>query len=216
MQKLLSYSVRCLSLQTDAKRSKIAVAAIVGQRGRTPTREFLRLASHFLFAYRFCRVRRPNEKGHVEAMVKFARSNFLVPVPRHIAPASPPPAPAGTPATRLPYASCPGLRPGGKNRKRPAGLDAIPVEVHHSGEIKLGGDARCLAARLTHRSRHHAGSRCPALRAAALPQGPVVLHEGRPARPHPPVVRVRRVGTGGRLTRPRRGAGKRHSPPLLR
>ena len=61
--------------------TKIAVAAIVGQRGRTPTREFLRLASHFLFAYRFCRVRRPNEKGHVEAMVKFARNNFLVPVP---------------------------------------------------------------------------------------------------------------------------------------
>src|SRR4051812_36839506 len=61
--------------------SKIAVAAIVGRRGRAPTREFLRLASHFLFAYRFCRVRRPNEKGHVEAMVGFARRNFLVPVP---------------------------------------------------------------------------------------------------------------------------------------
>jgi len=61
--------------------SKIAVAAIAGARGRTPTKEFLRLASHFLFAYRFCRVRRPNEKGHVEAMVGFARRNFLVPVP---------------------------------------------------------------------------------------------------------------------------------------
>jgi len=61
--------------------SKIAVAAIVGQRGRTPTKEFLRLASHFLFAHHFCRVRRPNEKGHVEAMVGFARRNFLVPVP---------------------------------------------------------------------------------------------------------------------------------------
>jgi transposase len=61
--------------------SRIAVAAIVGARGRTPTAEFLRLASHFLFAYRFCRVRRPNEKGHVEAMVGFARRNFLVPVP---------------------------------------------------------------------------------------------------------------------------------------
>jgi transposase len=61
--------------------SKVAVAAIIGTRGRTPTREFLRLASHFLFAYRFCRVRRPNEKGHVEAMVGFARRNFLVPVP---------------------------------------------------------------------------------------------------------------------------------------
>jgi transposase len=61
--------------------SKVTVAAITGSRGRTPTREFLRLASHFLFAYRFCRVRRPNEKGHVEAMVGFARRNFLVPVP---------------------------------------------------------------------------------------------------------------------------------------
>src|SRR5215207_1474311 len=60
--------------------SKVAVAAITGHRGRTPTREFLRLASHFLFAYRFCRVRRPNERGHVEAMVKFARRNFMVPV----------------------------------------------------------------------------------------------------------------------------------------
>jgi transposase len=61
--------------------SKIAVAAIVGQRGRAPTREFLRLASHFLFEHHFCRVRRPNEKGHVEVMVGFARRNFLVPVP---------------------------------------------------------------------------------------------------------------------------------------
>lgn len=61
--------------------SKVAVAAITGPRGRTPTTEFLRLAGHFLFAYRFRRVRRPNEKGHVEAMVGFARRNFLVPVP---------------------------------------------------------------------------------------------------------------------------------------
>jgi len=61
--------------------SKIAVASVTGQRGRTPTREFLRLASHYLFDYRFCRVRRPNEKGHVEAMVGFARRNFLVPIP---------------------------------------------------------------------------------------------------------------------------------------
>ena len=61
--------------------SKIAVAAIVGARDRALTREFLRLASHFLFAYHFCLVRRPNEKGVVEAMVGFARRNFLVPVP---------------------------------------------------------------------------------------------------------------------------------------
>jgi transposase len=62
--------------------SKIAVAKIVGGRGRTPTREFLRLSSHFLFAHHFCRVRRANEKGHVECMVGFARRNFMVPVPQ--------------------------------------------------------------------------------------------------------------------------------------
>ena len=61
--------------------SRIAVATIVNGRGRTPTREFLRLQSHFLFAHHFCRVRRPNEKGHVEATIGFARRNFLVPIP---------------------------------------------------------------------------------------------------------------------------------------
>ncbi len=61
--------------------SRIAVATIVSGRGRTPTREFLRLQSHHLFAHHFCRVRRPNEKGHVEGAVGYARRNFLVPVP---------------------------------------------------------------------------------------------------------------------------------------
>jgi hypothetical protein len=59
----------------------VGIAAITGARCRTPTREVLRLASHFLFDYRFCRVRWPIEKGHVEAMVKFPRRNFRVPVP---------------------------------------------------------------------------------------------------------------------------------------
>jgi len=48
---------------------KIAVAEIVGPRGDQLTEEFSRLKSHFLFAPHFCRVRRPNEKGHVEGMV---------------------------------------------------------------------------------------------------------------------------------------------------
>ncbi len=60
---------------------KIAVAKIVGGRGREITAEFLRLKSHHLFESHFCRVRRPNEKGHVETLVGFARRNFLVPVP---------------------------------------------------------------------------------------------------------------------------------------
>ena len=61
--------------------SKIAVAKIVGRRGATPTREFLRLESHYLFDHHFCLVRRANEKGHVENLLGFARRNFLVPVP---------------------------------------------------------------------------------------------------------------------------------------
>jgi transposase len=62
--------------------SKIAVAKIVGRRGEKPTREFLRLQSHHLYKHHFCLVRRPNEKGHTEGLVKFARRNFMVPVPQ--------------------------------------------------------------------------------------------------------------------------------------
>jgi transposase len=60
---------------------KIAVARIIGGRGRKPTAEFLRLKGHHLFESHFCLVRRPNEKGHVETLVGYARRNFLVPVP---------------------------------------------------------------------------------------------------------------------------------------
>lgn len=62
--------------------SKIAVARIVGGRGQDPTREFRRLQSHYLFEEHFCRVRRPNEKGHVENGVGSSRRNFMVPVPQ--------------------------------------------------------------------------------------------------------------------------------------
>jgi transposase len=60
---------------------KTAVAKIGGPRERELTREFLRLKSYYLFESHFCLVRRPNEKGHVERLVEYARSNFLVPVP---------------------------------------------------------------------------------------------------------------------------------------
>jgi transposase len=61
--------------------TKIAVAKVLQNRGRVLTREFLRLASHYLFDHHFCLVRRPNEKGHDENLVGYARRNFLVPVP---------------------------------------------------------------------------------------------------------------------------------------
>lgn len=60
--------------------SKIAVIKIGKGRKRTLTSEFLRLKSHHLFKEHFCRVRRPNEKGHVETLVGYGRRNFLVPV----------------------------------------------------------------------------------------------------------------------------------------
>jgi transposase len=67
-------------LRTSYDNTSIAVAKIVG-RDRVLTREFLRLQSHFLFEEHFCRVRRGNEKGHVETHVGYARRNLLVPVP---------------------------------------------------------------------------------------------------------------------------------------
>jgi transposase len=61
--------------------TRAAVAKILGSRDREVTREFGRLKSYYLFAPHFCLVRRPNEKGHVERLLDYARSNFPVPVP---------------------------------------------------------------------------------------------------------------------------------------
>jgi transposase len=62
--------------------SKIAVISIGRGRNRKLTDGFLRLQSHYHFREHFCRVRRPNEKGHVENLVGFSRRNFMVPVPK--------------------------------------------------------------------------------------------------------------------------------------
>ena len=62
--------------------SKVMVSKIVGPRERKLTDGFLKLQSHYLFREHFCRVGRANEKGVVEGVVKFARLNFFVPVPR--------------------------------------------------------------------------------------------------------------------------------------
>jgi transposase len=61
--------------------SKIAAQKIMGAHLRKVTPGFLQLASHYLFDYHFCTVRRPNEKGLVEGTGGYARRNFLVPVP---------------------------------------------------------------------------------------------------------------------------------------
>ena len=62
--------------------SAIAVIEVFKGRERKLTKEFLRLQSHYLFQEHFCLVRRPNEKGHVERLLGFARRSFLVPVPQ--------------------------------------------------------------------------------------------------------------------------------------
>jgi transposase len=60
----------------------VLVAGVLDGRGRRLTKGFLELKSHYLFDSHFCRVARGNEKGVVEGTVKYARLNFLVPVPR--------------------------------------------------------------------------------------------------------------------------------------
>lgn len=62
--------------------TKLAVARILGDGTRQRTRVFAELQSHCLFADRFGRPGRGNDKGHVEGLVGYARRNFLVPVPR--------------------------------------------------------------------------------------------------------------------------------------
>jgi transposase len=61
---------------------RVLVWAITGKRARRLTDGFLQLQSHYRFAEHFCGVNRPNEKGVVEATVKYARLKFFVPVPQ--------------------------------------------------------------------------------------------------------------------------------------
>jgi transposase len=62
--------------------TRIAVSKIMIGHKRKYTAGFKRLISHYLFEPHFCNVRRPNEKGVVEGTVRYARQNFLVPVPQ--------------------------------------------------------------------------------------------------------------------------------------
>jgi transposase len=61
--------------------TRLAVARILGNGTRQRTRVFAELQSHYLFADRFGRPGKGNDKGKVEGLVGYARRNFLVPVP---------------------------------------------------------------------------------------------------------------------------------------
>src|SRR5665811_1110075 len=62
--------------------TKIAVAKILGGEERQKTKAFSELQSHYLFADKFGRPAKGNDKGKVEGLVGYARRNFMVPIPR--------------------------------------------------------------------------------------------------------------------------------------
>ena len=59
----------------------LAVARILGDGERQKTRAFSALQSHYLFADKFGRPGKGNDKGGVENLVGTARRNFMVPIP---------------------------------------------------------------------------------------------------------------------------------------
>ena len=62
--------------------TKIAVAKILGGEERQRTRAYSELQSYYLFADKFGRPAKGNDKGKVEGLVGYARRNFMVPIPR--------------------------------------------------------------------------------------------------------------------------------------
>ena len=62
--------------------TRIAVACILGDGERKKTRAFSELQSHYLFAEKFGRPAKGNDKGKVENLVGTARRNFMVPIPQ--------------------------------------------------------------------------------------------------------------------------------------
>jgi transposase len=61
--------------------TRLAVARILGDGERKKTRAFSELQSHYLFAEKFGRPGKGNDKGKIENLIGFARRNFMVPIP---------------------------------------------------------------------------------------------------------------------------------------
>jgi transposase len=57
------------------------VARILGGEERQRTRAFSELQSYYLFADKFGRPARGNDKGKVEGIIGYAQRNFMVPIP---------------------------------------------------------------------------------------------------------------------------------------
>lgn len=58
------------------------MAKICGDGKREGTRALTELQSHYLFRDRFGRPAKGNDKGKVEGLVKYARANFMTPIPQ--------------------------------------------------------------------------------------------------------------------------------------
>ncbi len=52
---------------------RVAISSFTGKTEKQPTESFLSLAMFYRFSYRFCNVRKGNEKGHVERSVEYVR-----------------------------------------------------------------------------------------------------------------------------------------------
>src|SRR5215471_12517784 len=72
------------SAALDPIRHKLAVARILGDGVRQRTRVFSELQSHYVFADRFDRPGKGNDKAKVEGLIRWIRRNLLVPVPRAV------------------------------------------------------------------------------------------------------------------------------------
>jgi len=72
----------CVPLSILYDNTTIAVAKICGDGRRERTRAFTELQSHYLFRDRFGRPGKGNDKGKVEGLVKYARANFMTPIPQ--------------------------------------------------------------------------------------------------------------------------------------
>lgn len=60
--------------------TRIAVARILSHGAQLKAQAFSSLQSHYLFAEKFGRPARGNDKGKVEGLVGYARRNFMVPI----------------------------------------------------------------------------------------------------------------------------------------
>jgi len=61
---------------------KAAVKKVLQGRSRQEQERFITFRSHYLFESRFCNTGQGHEKGGVEHGVKYARQNFMVPLPK--------------------------------------------------------------------------------------------------------------------------------------